>query len=284
MTKEENTYAFDTESAVEMARLINQGQILTEAMEGPLGGVFNLPANAQILDLGCGPGGWVLDVAYERPDASVAGVDISRLMIDYANARARSQQLSNASFGVMDVRQTLDFSDASFDLVNARLLVAAIKRETWEPLLAECHRILKPGGMLRMTEPVDFGVSNNQTYQQVMSLLSEALWKSGYGFSVNGRDYGMTNTLPGLFRAAGYQQVHFQAHALEFSSNTRGWQGMYDNYQAGVSVAPPLYVRAGLASAEEIVALYRRLLAEMLLPDFRAMWHLVSVIGTKGLV
>ena len=146
MTKEENTYIFDTESAVEMARLINQGRIITVAMGGPLSGIPDLPARAQIIDLGCGPGGWVLDVAYANPDAEVAGVDISKTMIDYANARARSQQLTNASFGVMDIRQPLDFSDASFDLVNARLLVAALRCENWEPFLAACTRILKPGG------------------------------------------------------------------------------------------------------------------------------------------
>jgi len=281
VTTEENSYVFDTESAVEMARLINQDRLLTTAMGGPLSGVPELPKNAQILDLGCGPGGWVLDVAYECPDAEVAGVDISNLMIEYANARARSQHLLNASFGVMNLRHPLDFADASFDLVNARLLVAALKREEWEPLLAECSRVLKPGGLLRMTEPVDFGVSNNQAYQQVMRLLSEALWKSGFGFSVDGRNYGLTNTLPGLFRAAGYQQVRILAHALEFSAGTLGWQGMYDNYKAGVNVAPPLYVRAGLASAEEIVELYERVLLEMHSEDFRAMWHLVSVLGIK---
>src|ERR1700730_11838359 len=102
--EEENTYIFDTESAVEMARLIDQDRVVTLGMGGALTGIPDLPIGAQILDLGCGPGGWVLDVAHARPDVEVAGVDISKTMIAYAHARARTQLLTNASFGVMDLR------------------------------------------------------------------------------------------------------------------------------------------------------------------------------------
>jgi len=281
MVEEENTYIFNTESALEMARLINQERMITTAMGGALSGIPELPPQAQVLDLGCGPGGWALDVAFARPDADVAGVDISKTMISYANARARSQALRNVSFGVMDIRQPLDFSNETFDLVNARFLVVALKREDWEPFLAECSRILKPGGILRFTEPVDFGITNSIICERVMALLSQALWKNGYGFSVDGRTYGMTTTLPGLFRAAGYRQVHAQAHVIEFSAEQNAWQEVYDNYQAAAVDAPSLYVKAGLATQEEMAQLSQQFLLEMRSPDFRAMWHLVTILGTK---
>jgi SAM-dependent methyltransferase len=281
VSEEENTYIFDTESAAEMARLIDQDRVITLGMGGALSGIPDLPIGGQILDLGCGPGGWVLDVAYARPDVEVAGVDISETMIGYAYARARTQVLSNASFGVMDLRLPLDFSDGSFDLVNARELVVALKREAWEPLLMECTRILKPGGLLRFTEPVDFGVTNSLICERVMALLSQALWKSGYGFSVDGRTLGMTTMLPGLFRTAGYVQVHAQAHAIEFSANQDAWLEMYRNFQVAAATAPPFYVSTGLVTMEEIVDLSQQLLQEMRSPDFRAMWHLVTILGTK---
>jgi ubiquinone/menaquinone biosynthesis C-methylase UbiE len=281
MAEEENTYIFDTESAVEMARLINQERVITTAMGGPLSGVPELPPQAQVLDLGCGPGGWALDVAFARPDAEVAGVDISKTMIGYANARARSQVLRNVSFGVMDIRQPLDFSNETFDLVNARFLVVALKRENWEPFLAECSRVLKPGGIVRFTEPVDFGITNSVICERLMALLAQALWKSGYGFSVDGRTYAMTTTLPGLFRAAGYRQVHAQAHVIEFSAGQPAWQEVYDDYQAAARDAPALFVKAGLATEEEMVQLSQQFLLEMRSPDFRAMWHLVTVLGTR---
>src|SRR5437667_11581233 len=98
----ENTYIFDPESPQELARLINQDRFTTRTMGGALAELPELPSGTQVLDVACGPGGWALDVAHERPDVEVSGVDISHIMIDYANARARSQQLFNVSFGVMD--------------------------------------------------------------------------------------------------------------------------------------------------------------------------------------
>jgi ubiquinone/menaquinone biosynthesis C-methylase UbiE len=118
-----HTYVFNPESPTEMARLINQDRILTQAMSGPFAGLPDTSSLHNILDLGCGPGGWVLDVASALPEANVQGVDISRIMVDYASVCAHTRQLPNASFGVMDISEPLDFPDAGFDLVNARTLL-----------------------------------------------------------------------------------------------------------------------------------------------------------------
>ena len=127
----ENTYVFDPESPAELARLINQDRITTQAMGGPLSDLApeEIVALHNVLDLACGPGGWVLDVAFAYPDIEVAGVDISKPMVDYASARARSQGLTNASFGVMDITKPLDFADSAFDLVNARFIGGVLLRE-----------------------------------------------------------------------------------------------------------------------------------------------------------
>ncbi len=156
-TASQNTYIFDPESAVELARLINQERVVTEAMGGALSGVPEPASLNNILDLACGAGGWGLDVAFVLPEAEVEGVDVSRKMVDYANTRARTQLLSNVSFGVMDITRTFEVPDQSFDLVNARFLAAVLKREAWLPFLSECHRVLRPGGLLRLTEAADFG-------------------------------------------------------------------------------------------------------------------------------
>ncbi len=147
-----NTYIFDPEDATEMVRLIHQDRVITQGMGGPLTGLPELAETAQVLDLCCGPGGWVLDVAFAHPEMEVAGIDISRIMIDYANARARTQQLPNASFGVMNILEPLDFSENSFDFVNARFLTGVIHREKWLDVLHECYRITRPGGLIRFTE------------------------------------------------------------------------------------------------------------------------------------
>ncbi len=279
----ENTYILDAENPVEMARLIDLDRVITKAMGGPLSGVLDLPTDAKLLDIGCGPGGWVLDIAYANSDSEVAGVDISRIMIDYANARASTQELTNASFGVMDITEPLDFSDATFDLVNARLLVGVLKREFWEPFIAECLRILKPGGLLRLTEPIDgLGVTNSVAYDQLNQLAYQLFWKAGYGFSTDGHSMGMSTTLPWMLRKAGYQDVHIQGHVFEFSSDTEGYQDIRKNLEALAAQAKVSVVKLkGQGEAQLLEQLYRQALHDMDSDEFRGVWHLATMFGTK---
>jgi ubiquinone/menaquinone biosynthesis C-methylase UbiE len=278
----ESTYVLDSESPVEMARLINQDRITTQVMGGPLAGIADPSSLRNILDLGCGPGGWVLDVAFELPDAEVEGVDISRMMVDYANARARTQQLPNASFGVMDITQPLDFPDNAFDLVNARFLVAVLPKERWTPFIAECTRVLRPGGTIRLTEPIDAGVSNSPALETIHSLLYQALWQAGYGFSVDGKTTGLSHALPNLLRTADYQNLRYLGHALDCSANTEGWMDFYHNAEVGYKLAQPFFVQAGVTTQEEIDHLYQQMLIEMNFNDFCSMWHLVTILANKS--
>src|SRR6185312_11213740 len=83
-----NTYLFDSEDGTEMARLIHLDRVMTKGMGGLLVGLPELSETAQVLDLCCGPGGWVLDLAYEHSDMKITGIDLSQIMIKYARARA----------------------------------------------------------------------------------------------------------------------------------------------------------------------------------------------------
>src|SRR5689334_5681912 len=115
-TSNQHTYILDPESPTELARLIHFDQVVTRAMGGPLAEQppTTIASMQRLLDLACGPGGWVLDVAYDNPHIEVEGVDISQAMIDYAYARAYTQKLPNATFGIMDINQPLDYSDQTF--------------------------------------------------------------------------------------------------------------------------------------------------------------------------
>lgn len=287
MTEEhgaQNSYLLDTEEPAEMARLINLDQLTTRAMGGPLA-EQSLESRAQLrslLDLGCGPGGWVLDVAFSLPDAEVAGVDISNTMIAYANARARSQEVKNASFEVMDITKPLDFADASFDLVNARFLMAALPAALWPSFLAECTRLVRPGGIIRFTEMVDPGVTTSPAFERMQQLLFQIMHQRGYGFAPLGNGFAMTTVLPRLLRQAGYPEIYHAAHALEFSSGAPGWGAFYDNTKVAYRLALPLYVQPGLLTEEEAEALYNQMLIEMQAEDFAGMWHFVTFWARKA--
>jgi ubiquinone/menaquinone biosynthesis C-methylase UbiE len=278
-----NTYVFDPESPTEMARLINQDRILTQSMGGALSGIADPSSLRNILDLGCGPGSWVLDVAFELADAEVEGVDISRIMVDYANARARTQQLSNASFGVMDITEQLDFPDASFDLVNARLLFAVLKRDVWFPFLKECMRVLRPGGLLRLTESPDIGKTSSAAVNQMGEYVMQAIWQRGYGFSPDGHSFGMTHVLPHLFQEQGCQHIRLLAHVLNYSVGTGAWADQYHNMEIVSLQMKPLLLKLGLTTEEGFDRLYVQALSDMQRETFLGMGFSLTVIGQKPL-
>jgi ubiquinone/menaquinone biosynthesis C-methylase UbiE len=276
-----HTYVFNPESPTEMARLINQDHMLTQSMGGPFSGLPDISSLHNILDLGCGSGGWVLDAASALPDAKVKGVDISHIMVDYANAHAQTQQLSNASFSIMDISKPLDFPDAGFDLVNARALFAVLKRETWPEFLKECWRVLRPGGLLRLTEPLDVGHTSSAAVNRLGVLCTQAISQNGYGFAPDGTFFGVAHLLAHWLQEQGYQHIHKQAHPLDFSAHADAWANQYHNIEVLYYQLKPLIVKQGLIADFAFDRLQQQALADMQREDFFALSFSLTVVGQK---
>ncbi len=288
MTKNssESTYIFDAERADELARLIQQGQALTNAAGGTLSSIDTAVVEqcSTVLDLGCGPGDWALDVAFAHPTIEVTGVDISKAMIDYAHARATSQLLPNISFQLMDITKPFDFADASFDLVNARFLVGVLYRDAWLPFLKECTRILRPGGVLCLTEPIDLGLTSSLAYETLTGWMLQFYWKQGYSFSANGKSIGITHRLPYLLRLEGYEEVQQTGYAFDFSTDMKSsWGLMRDNAVTGMKKACELFVHVGFATDEQVDGLYNQMMADLYGEDFSGVWHFATIQGKKPL-
>lgn len=282
-TQNENKYVFDPESSTEMARLISLDRFTTQAMGGPLPEQIHADALRDVLDIACGPGGWVLDMAFAYPNTQVAGVDISRTMIDYASARARTQKIANASFGIMDITQPLDFADNTFDLVNGRFLIGLLSRAAWTSLLSECKRILRPGGVLRLTEADTLGLTTSQAFERLRALSARlyAQIPDGRSFSPDGSTYGITPVLPWLLRSAGYQQVRTNAHVLEFSTDMPAWADFYHNTEIIYIQLHDTLIQMGLATQEELEELHQNIHIQMCQDDFCGIWHYVTAYGYK---
>lgn len=278
-----NNYIFDPEDATEMARLINLDRAVTEGMGGPLAGLPELPDTAQVLDLCCGPGGWVLDVAFAHPEMEVAGIDISEMMIAYANARARSQQLPNASFGTMNAQDPLDFSDNSFDLINARFLVVVLQREKWLEVLRECYRITKPGGIICLTETDVAGMTNSSALAELSQKGYQATKAFGYGFSPDGRSFGITYMLGGFLKTIGCEQIQYRMHVVDFSADSPAWADFFHNNDIAFRAMQPKLVKAGLITQEEFDQLHKQFLIDIHQDTFRGNMPYISVWGTKPL-
>ncbi|WP_376795806.1 class I SAM-dependent methyltransferase [Thermogemmatispora sp.] len=277
----QNTYIIDPENAGELARLMQQDRLLTEAMGGllPEEGI-GLPEAGRVLDLACGPGGWALELAYRFPRTEVVGIDLSAQVIEHARTQARSRGLENVRFLVGNVMEPLDFPDASFDLINGRLLFGFMLPAAWPRLLAECYRLLKPGGLIRLTE-TEPPLTTSPAFERFSALGTEALKRAGQSFSVDGRHVGITPVLPRLVRQAGFQQVRLRATALEWSMGTEGHYPVFKDYLIGLELVQPFLVKVGMATREELEHLYQLAVAQMQQEDFCAVWTLLTVWGRK---
>src|SRR5947209_2275598 len=147
----ENRFVID-ESATEVEWLRLFGPLATEGMGGLFPERSDLSGIHKVLDLGCGPGEWVLSLAGQHPDIEVYGVDVSQAMLDEAASHARARGYDNAHFLRMDATHPLEFDDDSFDLINARTIVGFMNPVLWAQLLKESLRVLRPGGIFRDTE------------------------------------------------------------------------------------------------------------------------------------
>ncbi len=104
--------------------------------------VINPQSGEQIVDIGCGPGLLVHELAGAVGDKGrIVGADSSAPMIELAEKRC--SQFSNVAFVECDATD-LDVDDASADVVTCIQVLLYIGDV--EKALAEMHRILKPGG------------------------------------------------------------------------------------------------------------------------------------------
>lgn len=281
LPRDENSYILDSESATEMARLIAQDRLITQGM----GGLFPEQADTtnfhDILDIACGPGAWVCDVAFAHPGAHVTGIDISNKMIEYARATAWSQRLENTSFQVMDALKPLDFPDNSFDLVNARFLVAFLPATAWPKLLEECARITRPGGIIRLTEFDEPATTNSAAVARWMDLTFRAIQLAGLHMSHDGHNFGVTPLLRRFLLNAGCQNIGLKPHVIDFSIGTPAYSNMYSNCAVAFRQVQPFMTKMKVATPEEIEQSYQNMLLEMQSDTFCALWYYLTSWGQK---
>ena len=277
----QNTYVIDNKSGAEMARLLDQDRLMTQGMGGLFPEREDLSGISRILDIACGPGGWAQEVAFAHPEIDVVGIDSSVAMIEHARTQAKMQRLENVRFEVMDAKKPLAFSDGSFDLINARLIVGFMSPAGWPELMRECLRLLRPGGVLRLTE-TEWPWVTSGALDRLLLLFARALYESGQSFSPTGAYLGITPVLRRILRDAGFTHIQGKAHCIDISSGTPAHQSYFNDVRSVFPLLQPFLQKWVGTTKEEMQSLHQEALTELLAEDFCGLWFIYTIWGEKA--
>ncbi|HEX8082723.1 MAG TPA: class I SAM-dependent methyltransferase [Solirubrobacteraceae bacterium] len=110
-----------------------------------------LPADADVLDYGCGSGAYAAIALARAPGRRVVAVDLSPVALEQAAAAAEAAGVGGRiEFREMNA-EALEFEDATFDAVCGN---GVLHHLDLERAYAEVARVMKPGGSGLFLEPM----------------------------------------------------------------------------------------------------------------------------------
>jgi SAM-dependent methyltransferase len=270
------------DSHAEMVHLIESDRSFTRSMGGllPEQPEEVLLRLDDVLDIGCGPGGWVLGLAQQFPHIQASGLDISAGMIEYATVLARASHLENAHFRVGNALEPLDFPDASFDLVNARQLEGVIPTASWPVLLQEMVRVTRPGGMVRLTGN-EWGVTNSLAFETIHAFTLQGNLVFGLNHSPDARTWGLVNMASRYLRDAGCVKIQEHPSFLDFSAGAQQHHDASRMWMISAELLGPFLLSAGITTAAPYEHLKGQLSIELTEESFRGIIYTMTVWGHK---
>jgi len=108
----------------------------------------------RIVELGCTVGHTLLPFKLAFPEAEVIGIDVSAPCVTFGAARASALGVP-VTFSQRNAEAT-GYEAGSFDLVFSRILLHETCEEATRNIFAECHRLLRPGGIMFHSDAPQF--------------------------------------------------------------------------------------------------------------------------------
>lgn len=265
----------DRSSEAEMIRLRLQDELLTRVTGGVLPEQEDPTQFQRVIDIGCGTGGWIIEVAKTHPQIEeLVGIDVSSTLVRYARAHAEEKKVeTRVTFHMMDALRMIEFPRGSFDLVNHRLNFSYLRTWDWPGLLQEYQRIARHNGIIRITEPTFFVDTNSQALNQLYAIGRDAFWHAGHLFTQGSA--GVIERLPGIFHQQGIVESQTRYISVVYTENKASF--IEDNQLIFRTIRPFLQKWATLP--ENYDQIYKQALSEMEEPGFRAEGQLLTIWG-----
>lgn len=263
-----DSYFLQHPNGAELTRLLEQASLMKEFVP-LLPPCIDKSDIYTILDIGCGPGTWALDVAFHYPDARVIGLDNNSGMVRYAEAWACSQELENVSFQSADARERLPFFDTAFDLVHIQLATSWVKNEIWLSLLQEIRRVLRPGKFIVFTD-CQLPETNSSGFKRLNQLLLDLLRDMHLGMcKEEDTNLGVLYSLGPLLHQAAFLAIKVEIVDINFSfSEAATHKHCFDDLMALFTQLRPQILDEEMTTWEDYQQLLAQFTQEAWLEDF----------------
>jgi ubiquinone/menaquinone biosynthesis C-methylase UbiE len=239
--------------------------------EMPLFGRYALPADANILDAGCGPGEGSSRLAELFPGARVLGVDIvdhhlELARVRYANLAPRLRFEHQSIF-------ELNAADRSFDLIVCRHVLHSIPHA--DRVIAELARVTRRGGYLHLI-PEDYGMVH---FQRATLDPRDFWYQAAASFGERtGTDLFMGRNTYGILAAMKLEEIKVDYVVVDtlrvpretFSAILEAWR---DGYAESIGELTPI-------SRDSAVAYFNQMIANIRDPLGYAVW-MVPVVSAR---
>lgn len=279
-TEQPSTYfVADRSNQEELSRIHIQDHMVTTAMGGVLPEQANPAVFQRVLDVGCGTGNWLIELAKVVPTCTLlVGVDASRTYVEYAREQAAAAQVSDrVEFHIADALRMLEFPAGYFDLVNQRLAASWLRTWDWQKILQEYQRVAGEGGVIRITEPAWVPQSTSPALTRLFELFLQASYQAGHLFTPVSD--GLTSELAPLLQRHGMQQVQTRASTTLYRAGTPEGQYWAEDMRLLFRTIQP-FLRKWARVPEDYEQTYQQMLDEMERPDFEATGVLLTAWGT----
>lgn len=268
---------------IERSVLLNRASLYLHCLRGLLPGIAKQAISSfhQVLEVGCGPGGWTRSFAHVSPHVDILGVDTRASMTQYAEEAFHRQQVLNASaVSVACFTDPLPFPDGSFDLITAQFMSQWLSTEEWPLVLRECQRLLRPGGIIYLAE-FEVSQSNSPALQeanrwwcQLMRLLGRSTSPSDHYL---GWHYELASRVAHYEAGANFAQVVNFSYGTPFHAE---WKKDLLYQMRNVFLQ---CIKHELMSRSEARHLEMALEHEMASPLFSAIQPFFAAWGTKAM-
>ncbi|WP_126601665.1 class I SAM-dependent methyltransferase [Dictyobacter aurantiacus] len=271
------------DETIEIARLTNKHPLLTTCMGEVLPGVSQVYPSitkhlTHVLDISCGPGGWMLECARRYKNAHIIGVDTRKTMVRCAANRCKAFPNIDV-FHIASYTDFDRFQDAFFDIISLQCIHLSVRYDQWIHLLNECKRMLKKGGCIRFTT-FEYARSNSPALQKLHEWYSQ-IEDRKQSFSHTRQDQGSLYELEPLL-SDHFFETFLLPHLINFSYGTAIHKGWTHDLLLQAQQDLPYMAHHRIITQEQIIPFLHQMEIEFALPNFHALQYGMTIWGRKN--